>query len=472
VIIGVRAFFNPSLADRDRRHMLALLDKLGMGAVITEAADTPSGSIETLADAKVCAELFKRHRDEIDGVIVMLPNFGDETAIAETLKRAALNVPVLVQASNDYPADVSLDKRRDSFCGKISVCCNLYQYGIPFTTTSLHTCDISSDEFETDVERFAGVCRVVKGLRDARIGLLGTRPAAFQTVRFSEKLLQRTGINVVPTDLSQVIASAFMVNSAEPAFKTRLDELMSYGRVEQVSEEVIAKSVKLSVAIDRIIEEGELDAAAIQCWDSIEEIYGCAVCVVMSMLGERLIPAACEADVAGAASMYALLLASGKAPGFLDWNNNYGLEENICVSAHCSNYPKSFMGSEPEIGSLDLLSRKVDRAKCFGAVKGKVATGEATYFRISTDETRGFIKGYVGECQFIDLPFDMDGGIAVVEVPNMQKLMRTLCRGGFEHHVAMVRSNCAYAINEAAVRYLGWKLYWHERPESEDLYEF
>ena len=473
VIIGVRAFFNPSLADRDRGHMLALLEKLGFGAVITEVTDTPSGSIETLADAKLCAELFKHHRDEIDGVIVMLPNFGDEVAIAETLKRAALDVPVLVQASNDYPDQVDLDHRRDSFCGKFSVCNNLYQYGIPFTNTSLHTCDVSSDEFESDVERFAGVCRVVRGLREARIGLLGTRPAAFQTVRFSEKLLQRTGINIVPTDLSQIMATAFRVNTAEEAYKTRLDELMAYGRIEeQISEEVIAKSVKLSVAIDRIIEEGELDAVAIQCWDSIEEIYGCAVCVVMSMLGERLIPAACEADIAGAVSMYALLLASGKAPGFLDWNNNYGLEKNICVNTHCSNYPKNFMGNALEIGSLDVLSRTIDRGKCFGAVKGRVAPGEATFFRISTDETRGFIKGYVGECEFIDLPFDMAGGIAVVEVPNMQKLLRMLCLNGFEHHVAMVRSKSAHVINEAVTRYLGWKLYWHERPESEDVYEF
>ena len=473
VIIGVRAFFHSALAERDRRQMLTLLDKLGFKAVITEEADTPSGAIETLAHAKLCAELFKRHRDEIDGVIVMLPNFGDEVAIAETLKRAALNVPVLVQASNDYPAEVDLDHRRDSFCGKFSVCNNLYQFGIPFTATSVHTCDVSSDEFENDVKRFAGVCRVVNGLRNARIGLMGTRPAAFQTVRFSEKMLQRTGISVVPTDMSQIMAAAFRVNNTEEAYKTRLDELMAYGKIEQVSEEVIAKSVKLSVAIDRVIENDELDAVAIQCWDSLEEIYGCAVCVVMSMLGERLIPAACEADIAGAVSMYALLLASGKAPGFLDWNNNYGLEKNICVNTHCSNFPKSFMGNPLEVGSLDVLSRTIDRAKCFGAVKGKVFPGEATYFRISTDETRGFIKGYVGECEFIDLPFDMDGGIAVVEVPDMQKLLKTLCLNGFEHHVAMVRSKSAHVIHEAVTRYLGWKLYWHERPaETGDVFEF
>ena len=472
VIIGVRAFFKPSLADRCRRHTLSLLERHGFAAVITEASDTPSASIETMADAKICAELFKRHREEIDGVIVMLPSSGSGTVIAETLKRAGLNVPVLVQAANDYPAQVGLDERRDAFRGKFSVCGNLRQYGIPFTPTTLHTCDVSSDEFDGDVERFAEVCRVVRGLREARIGLLGTRPAASQDARFSEKLLQRTGISVIPTDLSKVIVEAYRVNPAEEAYKTKLDELNAYGRIEEAQEEIISRSVKLSVAIDRIIEEGELDAVAMQCWDSIEENYGCAACVTMSMLGERLIPAACESDVAGAVSMYALLLASGKAPGFLNWNNNYGLEENICVNANCSSFPKSFMGNALEIGSLDVLSQTIDRTKCFGAVKGKAASGDATYFQISTDETMGLIKGYVGECQFVDLPFDMAGGVAVVEVPEMRKLMRTICHNGFEQHVAMVRSNCAHAVNEAVTRYLGWKLYWHGRPESEDLYEF
>lgn len=472
VIIGVRAFFNPALADGDRRGILALLKRLGYGAVITETSETPSGSIETLADAKLCAELFKRHRDEIDGVIVLLPNFGDEVAIAETLKRAALGVPVLVQASNDDPEHVDLDSRRDSFCGKLSVCNNLYQYGIPYTLTETHTCDVAGEGFEADVVKFASVCRTVKGLREARVGLFGTRPAAFQTVRFSEKLLQRTGINVVPVDLSQVLAAANRVSSDEPAYRDRLEDIRGYGNIEPVADEVLAKSVKLSVAIDRLMEENELDASAVQCWDSLENNYGVAPCLIMSMMGERMLPSACEGDVAGAVSMYALLLASGNIPGFMDWNNNYGLEASTCVNTHCSNYPKSFMGRVPDVGYLDVLSRTIKRGNCFGAVKGKVIPGDATYFRISTDDARGFIKGYVGEARFVDRPFDMAGGIAVVEIPNMQKLMKTVCRNGFEHHVAMARSRSAAVLHEAAARYLGWKIYWHERPESEDVFEF
>ncbi|MDR1579074.1 MAG: hypothetical protein LBS35_01855 [Synergistaceae bacterium] len=472
VIIGVRAFFNPALADGDRRGILELLKRLDYGAVITETSETPSGSIETLADAKLCAELFKRRRGEIDGVIVLLPNFGDEVAIAETLKRAALGVPVLIQASNDDPNHVDLDSRRDSFCGKLSVCNNLYQYGIPYTLTETHTCDVAGENFEADVIKFASVCRTVKGLREARVGLFGTRPAAFQTVRFSEKLLQRTGINVVPVDLSQVFAASNRVSAAEAAYRDRLAEVRDYGNIEAVSDEVLSKSVKLSVAIDRLMEENELDASAIQCWDSLENNYGCAVCLTMSMMGERMLPSACEGDVAGAVSMYALLLASGSVPGFMDWNNNYGLEANTCANTHCSNYPKSFMSNALEVGYLDVLSRTIKKEKCFGAVKGKVAPGDATYFRISTDDSRGFIKGYLGEARFVDRPFDMAGGIAVVEIPNMRRLMKTICRNGFEHHVAMARSKAAAAVHEAVTRYLGWKIYWHERPDSEDVFEF
>ncbi|MDR1137233.1 MAG: hypothetical protein LBK91_02815, partial [Synergistaceae bacterium] len=381
VIIGVRAFFNPALSGGDRRDVLELLKRLGYGAVITDTSETASGAIETLSDAKLCAELFKRRRDEIDGVIVLLPNFGDEVAIAETLKRAALGVPVLVQASNDDPSHVDLDGRRDSFCGKLSVCNNLYQYGIPYTLTGTHTCDVAGENFKTDVVKFASVCRTVKGLRNARVGLFGTRPAAFQTVRFSEKLLQRTGINVVPTDLSQVFSAAASVNTGEAAYKDRLAEVGNYGNIGNVSGEVMAKSVKLSVAMDRIMEENDLDASAVQCWDSLENNYGCAACVIMSMMGERMMPSACEGDVAGAVSMYALLLASGNIPGFMDWNNNYGLEENICVNTHCSNYPKSFMGNDLDVGYLDVLSRTIKKENCFGAVKGRVAPGDATFFR-------------------------------------------------------------------------------------------
>jgi L-fucose isomerase-like protein len=159
--------------------------------------------------------------------------------------------------------------------------------------------------------------------------------------------------------------------------------------------------------------------------------------------------------------MYALLLAGGNPPGFLDWNNNFAGHPDKCVGTHCANYPKSFYGTEPEIGTLDILGNTIGREFCFGAVKGKVQPGEMTFFRISTDDTAGRIKGYVGHGRFTDDPYGMDGGIAVCEVPRLRKLMATLCANGFEHHVAMARGSCAPIIREATEKYLRWSIYDH-----------
>ena len=462
LIIGSREFFNGTLALDARRDVIAQLDKLGIGYHILPLSETNNGSVETKEDVRKYVQLFDENRHDIDGIVVLLPNFGDEIAVVETIQRSKLNVPVLVQACNDDLDKVDLRGRRDSFCGKLSVCNNLYQYGIQFSDTTTHTCDIAGDEFAADLDRFARVCRTVKGLKNARIGSIGARTGAFQTVRYSEKILQASGVTVVTVDLSEILGAAQAVNEDSPEVKAQLEKIAAYGRIPpHIKRENIVKQAKLSIAINRWIEENECDASAIQCWTSVQDNYGCATCLSMSMLSERLMPSACEVDVAGAISMYALALASGAPPALLDWNNNYGREPNKCVGTHCGNFPKSFLGVEPEISNLDVLGTTIGPEKCFGAVKGKVAPGPMTYFRISTDDLLGKVKGYVGNGTFTADPFAMDGGIAVIDLPRMRDLFTHLCRQGFEHHVAMVRGNHADVVDEAVSRYLKWNVYHH-----------
>jgi L-fucose isomerase-like protein len=225
VIVGTRGFFSPKLAAAGRTDIMAVLKKKGIDAVILETTDTPTGVVEGYPDGEKCAALFRKNRDIIDGIVVILPNFGDEIGVVNSIQSADLKVPVLVQASNDQNDKVDVLHRRDAFCGKISVCNNLYQYGIPFTNTSTHTSDIKSDEFSADLDRFAGVCRVVKGVRGARIGAIGARPAAFQTVRFSEKIMQKSGITVVPVDLSEIIAAAVDLGEDDKEVKAKIEKI-------------------------------------------------------------------------------------------------------------------------------------------------------------------------------------------------------------------------------------------------------
>ena len=464
IIIGTRAYFNSELAKDVRKQLLKTLADEGYDYVILPEDATPTGSssIETREDGLKCAELFRQNRDRIDGIIVSLPNFGFEIGIINAISVADLNVPVLVQACDDENDKVDLDSRRDAFCGKISVCNNLYQYGIPFTDTTLHTYSIYSELLAKDINKFAGICRVVNGLRHARIGAIGARPAGFQTVRASEKLLQKSGITVVPVDLSEILGAARKIEDTDAELLKKLEEIKCYAAVPKEYSDKLVLQAKFGVAVERWIEANQIDAVAVQCWDSLEQNYGCAACVTMSMLGEKLLPAACEVDIAGAVSMYALTLAAQGQSALLDWNNNFAEDRNKCVCTHCGNFPKSFVRNDLKLGTLGVLGRTLGKVNTFGAVYGKVTKGDFTFFRISTDDTKGAIKAYFGTGEITDDPYGMDGCIAVTKVNNLQTLMKYICKNGFEHHVAMVRNDVKEILNEAIEDYLGWNLYVHE----------
>lgn len=462
VIVGARGFFNSTLAREGRRKLLAVLRSKNITPVILPAKETPTGAVETVDDARKVAALFNQKRDAIDGVIVSLPNFGDELGIVNALHMAKLDVPVLVHAEDDDNDKVSVAERRDAFCGKLSVCNNLYQYAIPFTDTTFHTCAVDGEDFSKDLDLFVGVCRVVRGLTGARIGAIGARPAAFQTVRVSEKLLQDSGITVVPVDLSEILDAARALDDKARAVKTRVKEIRAYGRIpSRIAEEYVLRQARFGVAVGNWVAANDIDAAAVQCWTSLQENYGCAACLTMSMLGNQLVPCACEVDIAGAISMYALTLASGNASALLDWNNNFGRDRDMCVCTHCSNYPKDFVGRDIEISELDILGESLGKENCFGAIKGKVKAGPMTFFRMSTDDTEGTIKAYLGEGAFTNDKYAMDGGIAVCRVDDLQTLLKFMCKEGFEHHVGMTRDHVADILDEAIGTYFDWELYNH-----------
>jgi L-fucose isomerase-like protein len=313
---------------------------------------------------------------------------------------------------------------------------------------------------------------VVRGLKRARIGSIGARTGAFQTMRFSEKLLQASGLTVLTVDLSEIIFAANAMADDAPEVKAKLEEIAGYGRIPSyIKPEKIVRQAKWTLAVDHWIEENDCDASAIQCWRSLQDNFGCATCLTMSMMGEKLTPSACEVDVMGAISMYALALAAQAPSAILDWNNNYGREADKCVCTHCGNYPKSFIGETPEISELDVLGSVLGKERCFGAVKGKVQSGPMTFFRASTDDRNGVIKAYVGEGEFTDDPFAMDGGIAVTKVARLRPLLGFIGRNGFEHHVAMVRGHHAGAVDEAIARYMNWPIYRHEADPRRDSFE-
>ncbi|MDD3412194.1 MAG: fucose isomerase, partial [Eubacteriales bacterium] len=351
--------------------------------------------------------------------------------------------------------------RRDAFCGKLSLCNNLYQYGIKNTLTARHTCAITSDEFKADVEKFAKICAVVKAMRSARIAQIGARVMPFRTVRYSEKLLQQSGITVETEDFSEILADIAALKDEEK-IADMVRKIKEYGRVaDGIDESKVVRQAKLCIAVEEWMSAHHCDASAIQCWDSVEANYGCAMCLTMSMIGQKGMPSACETDVMGAVSMLALLRASDVPPVYQDWNNNYKNEPDKCINVHCSNYPACAFAEKPEIANLDILATTLGADVSFGALKGRVRPSEMTYLKVSTDDRAGRIKCYLGEGRFTADPLPTFGGVAVCEVPNLNGLMRHLTQNGYEHHVALVQANCADILEEALGNYLGWEVYRH-----------
>ena len=462
VIVTTRGFFPSHLVKTAREQITKLMDDMGFDYVMVSEAETKHGAVLTYEEALTCASLFKKHADDISGIICILPNFGEETGVAEAIDRAGLNVPVLVHACDDDLSMLQMENRRDSFCGKISLCNNLYQRGIRYTGTTHHTCKIDSLEFKKDLEYFAAVCRVVKGLHGSRIAMLGARPNAFNTVRFSEKILQMYGISVQSVDFSEVIAAAESI-SDEALIKEKEAEIRSYGKITfDVTDSKITDQARLCIALENFVDDLSCQASTVQCWDSVQKNYGCSTCLAMSMMGEKGKPSACESDVTGAVSMLAAHLASGSAPALVDWNNNYGEDRDKCIVFHCSNYPKSFFGNrEIEISVQDILGKIVGFEKTFGTIQGQAEAGPVTFIRVTTDDEMGLMKAYIGEGEFTDDLIDTKGGIAVCRIPDLGKLLEHICDNGFEHHVCFIRGNYAKVLAEALGKYMGADVYLH-----------
>jgi L-fucose isomerase-like protein len=461
VLVGTRGFFPTHLAHTGRADMLRILKEEGFDTVCLGAKEATGGAVENLADAHLAADLFKKNAGRLDGIVVTLPNFGDEKAIANTLKFAGLRVPVLVHAWPDDVGKMTVADRRDAFCGKMSVCNNLDQYDIPFSLTSLHTVDPGSKSFRSDLARFGATCRAVRGLKGVRVGAIGARTGPFNTVRYSEKLLEAAGISVETLDLTEVLGRANRLKSNDPAVRRKLQAIKSYTDCTAVTATGLDRMARFAVVVDRWMKDMELAGTALQCWTALEEFYGIVPCGVMSMMSDALLPSACEVDITGLVGMLALRHATRSAAALVDWNNNYGEDPDKCVVFHCSNLPKSLF-AEQRMAVQEIIAGGVGAENACGSIVGRLRAGPFTYARVDTDDAAGEIRAYVGEGRLTDDPLETFGGYGVAEIPDLQGLLAYICNEGFEHHVAMAAGQVAAALEDAFDTYFGWDVYRHE----------
>jgi L-fucose isomerase-like protein len=456
LFFGNRGFFPASLIAGAREEMARELQALGHEVLMLDANTTRYGAIETPQEGEVFANFLRLNRGKFGGVIVCLPNFGDETGAVAALQEAG--VPIWIQAYPDEFDKMGPALRRDSFCGKISIMDVFRQYGVKFTALKPHTVRPGSERFKANIDEFDRICRVVGGMKGLVVGAVGARTTPFKTVRIDEVTLQRHGITVETFDLSDVFLRMKAIQPLEPAYADKASALRAFTSWENVPERAFDNLVRLGVVLDQLSQEARLEALAIRCWTEIQTQMGISPCVALGLLNETGLAAACEVDLGNAVMMRALGLASYQPAALMDWNNNYGDEDDKCILFHCGPAPASLMTGPGLVTDHAILMNTVGEGNAYGCNVGRLRPTAITFSSLLTDEGR--IKVYLGQgCITNDpIPTDFFGVAGVAEIPHLQDVLLHVGIHGHRHHVSITPGYVQSPLVEALGHYLNFDI--------------
>ena len=452
LFFGNRGFFPGEAIAGAVEDMKKAVTDCGYDYIIMPEHKTRYGAVETIKEGKEFAAFLEENRGKFDGVIVCLPNFGDENGAYVALKDA--NVPILIQAYPDEIGVMDFAHRRDAMCGKFAMCNVLRQADIKFTLTKSFVVNPLSDAFKEDLDRFGAICRIVKGMKSFNVGAIGARTTAFKTVRADETALMKNGINTESIDMSEVFAR--MRNVAPERVDKMREKLLNITVFEGWADEKLENMAKLHAVLEDITEDFDLQAVALRCWSELQTEVGIAPCTSMGVLGEMGIPAACEVDVTNAVMMYALQLGTNSPCTLLDYNNNYGEEEDKCIMFHCGPVPISMMEGKGKTEEHLMFKKSYGAGSGVGVNKGQIKSGPITFGSVKTEN--GKVCAFVTEGNFTDDVIEeaFFGTGKVVEKKGINDLSNFMAENGYKHHLAVSFGHYGDAVNEAMGKYLGY----------------
>lgn len=454
ILIGNRGFFPSTVIESARREMLEAIEKAGAQALIMDTSLTRYGAVETREEGEVFANFLLQHRGEYDGLIICLPNFGDENGIKEAIKD--VNVPIFLQAYPDELDKLDFANRRDAFCGKLGLCAVLKQMKVPFVAGDSFTAHPLSDEFHGELVKFISICRIVKRMRHMRVGVLGARTTAFKSVRFDEGALEARGCDVETFDMTQVFDKMRTISDCDARLGSWEKDIKEISDTSDAPEYAIVNQCKLGIALEEIKNEMKLDVMAIRCWSELQYEYKITPCTIMGVLNKRQIPVCCETDVTNAPAMLALAMASNTGVGCLDINNNYGTEANKCILFHCGPLPIDLMCGRGHMEEHKMFTKTQGQNCSWGVNVGRIKPGTVTLCGMRTEN--GEVRYFVEKAEVLDVKLDdgFFGTYGVIEIPELQSKLRRMSDEGFRHHAIITAGDLTDSVREALSKYLGY----------------
>ncbi len=453
---GNRGFFPGEVIAEARESLKKAVSECGYSFIEMDENETRYGAVETIAEGKRYAKFLQENQGKYDGVIVCLPNFGDENGAYYALKD--VKVPILIQAYPDELGKMDFARRRDAVCGKIAMCNVLRQAGIKYSLTKKFAVNPLSEDFYEDLRVFAGTCRVVKGMSAFSIGAIGARTTAFKTVRVDEIAMQRKRINVETIDMSMVFSIMDNVGKEElDAKKEVVRKLADFGNFPEIKIENLAR---FYLAMEQLIKDYSLDSLAIRCWNELQLRYGIAPCVVMGDLNGKGICASCELDINNTVMMRALTLASDNGVMLFDVNNNYGVSNDKTVLFHCGPAPLNMMEGPCHIEEHLMFKKSYGAGTGVGLRVGKIKSQKVTIGSMRTED--GKLCSFVSEGKLTDDKLDAAffgcGTVYKGDNCTSDGLLNYMSKNGFRHHVAIAAGDWGDSIKDAFENYLGYEI--------------
>jgi len=450
-----REFFDENWAIDMRRRSLEALSKIeNLEIIVPDENLTKNGLVRDDEDAEKTIQLFREK--DVAGILIGTMTFGDELSVFKIIE-AFPGCPILLFGTKEGPFTADGNRLSDSFCGTLSVSSGLYRRKIPFLFAGILFPEEKT--FRDAVANFVRVCAIVRGFMGAKIGMIGPRPEPFETCAFNEvAMINQFKQRLVPVSLADIFDSANSLRDDDPEVQSILKEIEAQANITGIKRESLVKIAKLECTLKRFAEEKKISAMAVQCWSAMQKVYGISSCLAMGRLTEQGIMTSCEVDVYGALTMLIQYLASLKTtpPHFIDWTIQHQEKENVFLAWHCGNAPPSLAceGCQVTLKSHSILGRTLEPEITEGTAEFQLKPGTVTICRLV--EYDGEFKMLVTKGEIKQSSQNLRGSWSWVEVPDLNRLYRTLVEEGFIHHASMIHGDYTNAIIDAC-RFLGIK---------------
>ena len=391
------------------------------------------GDVDKIADKFIAAK--------VDAVFFPHCNFGTEDTVAKVAKK--VGKPVLLWGPRDEDPLEDGSRLRDTQCGLFATGKILRRFNVKFTY--IPNCAIDDPIFVRGFDTFLRAVSVVKAFNKARILQIAPRPASFWTMMYNEgELLEKFGIQVFPITLKELELRTLSIE--EEGGKVLNDTVAQIKEIVDCTgadENAVRRTAALKLAIRSYANEQACTAAAIQCWNALQDSLGIMPCMVNGLLTDEGLPVTCETDIHGAITCIMAHAAAmyKTAPFFADLTVRHSQNENSELLFHCGNFPPSLAEGKTKFSRHFLFDGHEP-----GTHEGPVKLGDMSIVRFDGDH--GEYQLFLGKAKGVSGKFTR-GTYVWIEVNDWLLWEEKLVCGPYVHHCVGIHDYVIPALYEA-----------------------